>query len=536
MKRKISRTLKKAAAAASASVLVFSMPATASAEGVTYCDREKEALKAASAYLAEDWDQSLETSLTQSGSLASNAVMDLNLTVDEAGRSMLGMLTGMDLSWLQDVALHMNASVADSKEAVMLSALVNDSTICSMYAMMDYLAGMEYIQIPEMSPAYLKASLEEAGAEAVSGYMTAISDILEDPKAVLPEGAVLGEILDRYGMIVIDHMQEGASVEETISIDGIGEDCTLLEGQIFQEEMTTIAREILTTAQTDEQIKEILTKCTEINPESGDLNAQFQEFLANTLADLDGAAEETAEDAANEYLASRIWINSDNRIVGREIALCEGVDSQVSLTWKNPQNGDTSGFLLSMYSEGSELALTGNGQSADGVLNGTYSLVADGAVMMDISVENYNSNANGEGYPAGTFTMTFPSGESEEEYNPLSAFSLVADLSSDSADQSVDLKLSVLSSGASLCSLTLHVAASGDGVEAVAEEDMGTVYDLTSEEDMSAYEAEMNFDTIRANAENAGVPAEVIDMIAESMSETEGEVEVLEDVPADDAA
>ena len=132
--------------------------------------------------------------------------------------------------------------------------------------------------------------------------------------------------------------------------------------------------------------------------------------------------------------------------------------------------------------------------------------------------------------------MTFPSGESEEEYNPLSAFSLVADLSSDSADQSVDLKLSVLSSGASLCSLTLHVAASGDGVEAVAEEDMGTVYDLTSEEDMSAYEAEMNFDTIRANAENAGVPAEVIDMIAESMSETEGEVEVLEDVPADDAA
>ena len=300
MKRKISRTLKKAAAAASASVLVFSMPATASAEGVTYCDREKEALKAASAYLAEDWDQSLETSLTQSGSLASNAVMDLNLTVDEAGRSMLGMLTGMDLSWLQDVALHMDASVADSKEAVMLSALVNDSTICSMYAMMDYLAGMEYIQIPEMSPAYLKASLEEAGAEAVSGYMTAISDILEDPKAVLPEGAVLGEILDRYGMIVIDHMQEGASVEETISIDGIGEDCTLLEGQIFQEEMTTIAREILTTAQTDEQIKEILTKCTEINPESGDLNAQFQEFLANTLADLDGAAEETAEEAPVE--------------------------------------------------------------------------------------------------------------------------------------------------------------------------------------------------------------------------------------------
>lgn len=535
MKRKMRGILRKSAAAVSASVLVLSLPVTASADGTAYCEREKEALKAACESLAEEWDKSLETSLKEDGSLASDAVMDINLTVEDAGRSMLGMLTGMDLSWLQNVILHMDASVADSKEAVKMTALVNDSAVCSMYTLMDYLSGMEYIQIPELAPGYLKASLEEAGADAVSGYMAAMSDILEDPKAVLSEGAVLGEIMERYGTIIIDHMQEGASVDESVSIDGIGEECTLLEGQIFEDDMMTIAKEILTTAQTDEQIKEILTKCTEINPQSGDLNEQFQSFLADTLTELEApSTEEEAEDTANQYIASRIWVNNENRIVGREIALCEGVDSDVSITWKNPKNEDASGFLLSMYSEGSEISITGNGQTAGDTLNGTYSLVTDGIVMMEIAVENFNSNANGEGYPAGTFTMTFPSGETEEDYNPLSAFSLVADLSSSSTDQSVDLKLNLLSSGASLCSLNFHIAAGGDGVEAVEEKDMGTVYDLTSEEDMTAYEAAMNFDTIRANAEKAGVPSEIIDMIAASM--TEPELEVLEDDAADAAA
>lgn len=445
------------------------------------------------------------------------------------------MLSGMDLSWLQNVILHMDASVADSKEAVRLTALVNDSAICSMYTLVDFLSGMEYIQIPEMAPGYLKASLEEAGADAASGYMTAISAIMEDPKAVLPEGAALGEIMERYGMMIIDHMQEGASVEESVSIDGIGEECTLLEGQLFADDMTTIAKEILTAAQTDEQIQKILTKCAEIDSQSGDLNEQFQSFLSDTLTELESAsAEEEAEDTANQYIASRIWVNNENRIVGREIALCTGVDSEVSLTWKHPKNADASGFLLSVYSDGSEISITGNGQSADDTLNGTYSLTMDGIVMMEIAVENFNINANGEGYPAGTITMTFPSGETEEDYNPLSAFSLVADLSSSAADQSVDLKLDLLSSGASLCSLNFHIAAGGDGVEAVEEKDMGTVYDLTSNEDMAAYEAEISLDTIIANAEKAGVPSEVIDMLTESVSEPE--VEVLEDVPADDAA
>ncbi len=83
MKRKMRGILRKSAAAVSASVLVLSLPVTASADGTAYCEREKEALKAACESLAEEWDKSLETSLKEDGSLASDAVMDINLTVEE---------------------------------------------------------------------------------------------------------------------------------------------------------------------------------------------------------------------------------------------------------------------------------------------------------------------------------------------------------------------------------------------------------------------------------------------------------------------
>lgn len=522
-KKDVNHALKKSAAMMTASVMVLSAPSVAMAEGMTYRDREKEALKSLSEAMAADWDESVAL-MAENGN-ASNAEMELKLTAGDAGKSMLGMFTGMDFAWLNNVSLNMKASVADGTEAVITDLLLNDAKICTANMLVNMKDMMEYVQIPEMAAAWLKLdmnqTLEEEGAES-AGISMQMADLMTDPAALFADGSEIAGLLERYGNIVIDHMQEGATVEEAVSIEGISEDCTMLEGLIYQDDAKEMVKDILTTAQTDEQLEALLTRWSEAIPDAGNLNEELQNAIAEGLEELNAEPEGETTEEANEYIASRIWVNADNKIVGREVTLCEGIEDSANVfTWKAPSSGDASALLLDMQSDGSGFTVSGSGQKTDGVMNGNYSVASDGVTIMEVAMENFNSQADGKGYPAGTFTITFPESENEEEYNPLSAFSFVFTLSSSSADKSVDMNLALLSSGVSLCDLNLHVVSYTDTVETISEENMETVYDMNSEEDMNAYMEAVTFDTIKANAEAAGMPADVITMIEESMSPVE---------------
>lgn len=509
--------LKKSTVIVTASAMAAAAFVPVMAEGMTYGDRERAELKAQCEALVKDWD----AELTQAQESGNNGTADFTLTLDEAGRSMIGMMAGMDVSWLENIGLNMDVSVVDSKEAIKTDLLLNDSEIGTMYVLIDLLAEMEYIQIPELSESWLKAALNvdmDVNGEAVSpDSMGTITGLASDPALLLPEGAVAAELLERYGNIVIDHMQEGPSVEETVSIDGISEDCTLLEGQIFQEDANEMAKELLTTAQSDEQLKELLTKWSEAMPEAGDLNAQFQSFAEEALADLEAPEGETEEAAADQYIVSRIWVNGDDKIVGRELAVCEGVETDTAFTWKTSGNGDASGLLFDVQSEDGGFTFSGSCQNTDGMKNGNYSVAIDGITVMEIAMENYDAAAAEEGYPSGTYIITFPQGESEEAYNPLSLFSMVLNLDCSKEDDSVNLNLEILSSGARLGDLNIAINNGGEEVGIPSEEDMAVLYDVMNEADMEAYSAEMSFDTILANAKSAGVPEELLTVIEQSI-------------------
>lgn len=522
-KRKTNLLMKKSAAIVTAATMVMSVPVTAMAEGTAYQDRERAALKSLCESLVKDWDVSLEKT-TEGGNYGK---MDMTLTLNAAGQSIVGMMTQMDASWLKSIGLNMDVSIADSKEAVKADVLLNDTGIGTMNVLLDILKEVEYIQIPELSPSWIKADLDVTanGEEVSTESMEAIMGIASDPSLLLPEGKTVSELLERYGNIVIDHMQEGSSTDESVSIDGISEDCTLLEGQIFQNDLREMVQELLTTAQGDEQLKGLLAKWSEAMPEAGDLNEQFQSFAEDTLAELNES--DDTDETNDEYLVSRIWVNGDDKIVGREFAVCEGIDTEAVLTWKAPSNGDATGFLFDMQSDGSGFSLIGSGRSTEGVKNGNYSFAMDGVTVMDIVMESESANS-------AVYTVTFPQGETEEEYNPLSMFSLVLTTDSDETGDNVEMNLEVLSSGASLGELNIQVSNSTEAVEAVSEEDMETVYDALNDEDMAAYEEEMNFDTILANVESAGVPADLVSVLEQSIEaamngETADSIEGLEE-------
>ena len=194
------------------------------------------------------------------------------------------------------------------------------------------------------------------------------------------------------------------------------------------------------------------------------------------------------------------------------------------LNWQMTRDDSDFGYLLSIETDDSgTLSLSGSGQIDGGKLNGTYKISQDDTAAAVIEVKDYDTESAKEGYLNGNYTITFPADSSEDTDSSLSMlenFALVLDLNS--AKDSGSVALSVESAGSTLGSFTVTSGA-GESVEIPDLTALGDVYDVTNEDDMSAYAATLDLTTLMDNLSNAGVPDEVITYVLSGGSNSDAE-------------
>ena len=512
--------LKKSAAVALGASLILSGSSTAFAAG-SYQETEKAALNKLTDGIPETWDTYLENYKKSAAGSKSN----MTLKVEDTGRALIGALMGgTDVSWLQSISLDSNISIKDGVEAIVSSVLLNDNKLCDFNVYMDLANMMEYIQIPELSDSYMKAPVssdsEENSEEAqqfLNTYMTTLSDLT----SVLPDSKTLSTLLDRYGNIIIDSFEEGSSVEESVSVDGISEECTAYEGIISEKSAYTIVEKVLTTAKDDEEIKALFDQWSDDASNEENQYKDFQNLITDALDDMNRDDEGSTE---NEAFSSKVWVNGDGKIVGRQFGITDGTDTTPVFTWKAPSEGEDSALLLELAADDSSFTFTGSSKTADGLLNGDYILAVNGTETVDINVENLETKPAKAGYYNGTFNISFPAaetdssdseaGESTEDDTDTSAtdmlagFGAVIKLTSDADADTSTLDLTVTTSGAALATLSI-TGSYGEGVEIPDFASLDKTYDATDDEAMTEYLTEINWDTFLANVKPAGVPDEL---------------------------
>ena len=507
--------LKKAVVTAMGASLVVSGSSTVFAAG-SYQETEKTALANVVSKLPEAWNSYLENYQKACEGTKST----FTLTVEDTGRALAGALMGgTDVSWLQSVTFDSDITIKDGVEAIAGGLLLNDTKLCDLNFYMDLANMVEYIQIPELSDGYISAPIEgtvttsegvaENSQEIMSTYMNALSDL----SSALPDSDTLGTLLDRYGNIIIDNIEDGSSVEESVSVDGISEDCTVYEGTVSEKAVTAMAEGILTAAKDDAEIKGLFEQWAGAS-DGEDQYQQFEDAVADALDSIGSADGEVSEDPV---FSSKVWVNADNKIVGREFAVIDGAETTPVFTWKAPSDGDTSALLLEITAEDSSLTLTGSGTTSDGLLNGDYIFAIDGTEAADINVENLETKPEKAGYYNGTLNVTFPvaeadaantDGESEAASNPLAGFGIVINLKSDASTDSSSMGLTVTTSGAPIATLTIS-GGYGDGVDIPDLTSLDKTYDGSDDAAMTEYVANINWDTFLANIKAAGVPDEL---------------------------
>ena len=503
------KLLKKVIAVAAASSLIAAGGSTVMAAG-SYQEAETAAYDKFVSGVASSWEEYLAS--YQTAQKGANAKITLN--VEDTGRALLGAMTGgMDFSWLQSISLDTNTSLQQGLEALTAAVLLNDSKLCDLNIYMDFAKMAEYIQIPDISEGYLVAPMESSDVSISDDSMKLYFNLLSDLSSVLPDKDTLSTLLERYGQLVISNMEDGASTDETVSVEGISEDCTVYEGQLSEASTVKMLEDIAKTAKDDKEIKSLFDSWTEAGVATDDQYQEFQTAVDDLLSD---SADEEADDSALIY--SRIWVNNEDKVVGREIGTVDGAETTPVFTWKAPSADGSSALLLEVQADDSSLTLTGSGTSSDGLLTGDYIFAMDGTETMDIHVADLETKPEKTGYYNGKFTLTFPAvdaGSTDSEdttTNPLAGLAVEVNLTSDITTETSQIDLTLTTSGAALATLSIS-GGYGEGPETKDGDSLTPAYSVDDENDAVEYMKTINWDTLAANATAAGVPEELVSQL-----------------------
>lgn len=512
-------------------ILLASLMATSMVPQTAWAaDSYKETEKAAFAKAIEEMCTEYAADLSQldTEKVQGNAKITLNL--DDGGKAIAGMLSSVDISWLDQASLDTNVVVSDTTITEFMDVNVNGTKICTVEYYMDTENSVIYMRIPELNDGYIKMDLlqltedAEEEIENDSSFSTSM-DISEAMSSYfstldnLPAADIVQTILTRYSDIFFDNVAdaENPGTQDAAAGD-VHQELNVLEGHVTQKEAIPMLQQILDAAKEDEELKGLIESWTEV---LNDPQYTYDTFL-DALTELRDEVDVNIDDTDESGFILRAWVDGDGEVVGHQILMDEGNGEENLVSYLATTDGDKRGFTLQLSADSESFALEGSGEMNGDLLSGTYTVLADGETIAQIDVTDYDTKATQEGNWNGTYTFSGVPEVAEDgsTYDPFGGMQLVFTTAGKDADN-VDWNLALVSSGVSLGSVSLTGNNEGEALETADIASLTDVYDFSVDDDVENYVSSIDLTTITDSLTSAGMPEGWLDSVMKAMDETD---------------
>lgn len=504
---------------------ISAVPATAWA-----ADSYKETEKAAFAKAIQEMGADYAQDLAQIGDGAVKGNAEIKLSLDDGGKAILGMLTPVDISWLEDASMDTKVNLNEGTMIETMDVKVNGTKICTIEYYFDTENSEVYMRIPELNEGYIKMNMEQMTQEAEAemeeeGMDSSFSTSMDLADAMnsyfstldnLPEADALTSILTRYSDIIFDNVTDGENPGTQSSAAGdVSQELTVLEGHVTQAEAQPMFQQILDTAKTDEELKGLIESWTEDMNDPEYSYDTFLQAIEDLEKDLDGEIDES--DTSGFVL--RAWVDDNGEVVGREVLADDGEQEESLFRYLCTTDGDQRGFSFTMGSDEDSVGLYGSGTLSGDVLSGTYTFTSGGEDAAVIEVADYDTKAVENGIWKGTYTISGAPIEDEDgnSYDPFGGMQLI--FTTDGKDENnMEWNLTLAANGVSLGALSITGGNEGEDLEAVDFASLTDVYDFSNDADVEKFGEDVNMDTITANLTSAGMPDGWLESVMEAAS------------------
>jgi len=427
----------------------------------------------------------------------------------------------MQLDFLADIAINANTGWDQDQFSAKIDLGLGDKSVIGLDIFGDTNEEKIFVGLPVLSSQYMQMPLDNAAFPNPSATYEAFR--------LLPAADNLGAVLDTYGGIMRKHMDKVEMSTETVTVEGISQELTVLTLTVTAEDLGDMIIEILETAQTDKDLEAVLDAMSDyVNavfeqqfasyqgvPGLEDLIPEEVDLHAEMLDGIPGAIEQIREDESTledgNYLQICNYVDNGHNICGRAVEMFTENVSDGTIHYLTVTDGSKCAMELDMTPQ---LYVSGEYTNNDGAITGAF----------DITVENVNYM---------TVELTDCSMEKLQlKLKPTDAF--LTDVLELDSDMTAVLGiaspyLEILSSGNEEASKVEMYLKAGDAML------MGITSDSTLKKEVSIAAPQgpfvngedeqalidwtngMNIDALLENLKNAGIPEELIQMLIMSL-------------------
>lgn len=465
--------------------------------------------------------------LTGKDSLSSKA--SLNFTIGEDLQKLLG---SDELKALSDISLNLTNNQKEQLSQVILDLTLGDTKIVDLDVIADALGGKMYLGIPSLTDTYAAGTVE----------MNEDMQIIYDPKLweSLPTDSLVGEILDKYIEVVLGSIDNVTSSTETVTIDGVSEEYTILEYKITEKTVLGIGQKALQALKDDAEIKTIIKDIEKYGVENKLLDEDddaYGEFLKGVNEAIEEIAE-AKEDADNENgIIIATYVNSSHEIAGRKLSIAN--DSQTNaqaLYYITVQDGAD---FATKFEIADVVSIEGKGQKDGEATNGSYTLKVSGKKLVTVQLTDYDASNSSEGIVSGKIKIS-PEKELFENLGLDSMYSSLIgmydpalEIVIDTDEDASKLELNILGKDKVMLGISYNYEKTNSADIKVPNKTVETNF-----ENLDEWLDTLDFEKLKANLKKAGLPSEYVDMFENILSgnliEDSVDIENIEDIYDDE--
>lgn len=452
---------------------------------------------------SEHYSAFLTPMTNQTKDLDSHYVADVDLTLNQ--EFLAPFLESVQLSnvKLESISANITSSRKDEKVGGQVLASVNGQALASLNLSADPKEGILYLQIPELSPSYLK--LDASDLESFEGVSNSMQ-LQQMIDSIFNESTLSSEdvkrILTEYPNLFVDMLTD-VSVEKDVTAEASGVETSYdkYNVSINEKQLKDFSIAFLTKAKEDEKLLGFLDNMLQViarsSETSSELPPSFRSNIDEWLKKVE--AKEVKEEVTAATLS--LWINETGEIKGEEFTLLGNENDSAAYsfgylsTQKKKQHGlsfwgkENENLLFNLDSDSIEKddKYSGSAQLAlfqeDWYTNTpqTNTITVD---FKDVTTENGLS---------GTFTASstlIPGG------------SLILSLSGTEKEQNMELGINYM--GMSIGTLTIHQSSDTNAEPITFPSESDRIYSIQEDgKELSEYLEECDIEALLQKLSNS---------------------------------
>lgn len=330
-----------------------------------------------------------------SGPIGSEEKLDIRLSDDilTPASEALGM---GDLSCLGNISIYGKTTAYDELENRNTTISLSGKQVITLNTIRDFTGKDMYIRIPELGDDYLifETDALEDLKSLVNNYVPAMplpkAGQADDKMAVLrhlPDAVKVNGILNRYSDLIFDNIKDvDRSGREILSLGGIDQKCYILTVSPGYRELVNIAGILKETLKEDEDVKDIIVRSAKDRGQDGEEAwAAFTESLELMEVFISKCPETTM----------KVYVDSRGKIICREISLND--DPGFLLRYGRTINGREFGAQIYLstgtgaYTE--EFNIEGSGKKAGSHYSGDFTLSMTDRDSIGLTLNKFDQKA-----------------------------------------------------------------------------------------------------------------------------------------------